>query len=581
MKKRSLSNFKTWPKPATTWNAAKKRPLFNVRASRIAKASSSAGSGIGNAASRLSLELDRAEALRTVREEDLAKLQHDRELRLDARVEVESRRIEHRLDATAPCRDQRSKRTNPPGSGTRPTRAWNWIPSRSNSKNNKTICGPSGWRGSIVRPICIEADGLESRVVNLRAVLLHSKRSAGTLLADGNDGRAKEPATPATPNDADSNDSAISQREAELLRISEELAAQRFALTEYVDRLVRRGKRGVWKNRESLRSCAGWRNTSRAKSAVAENESRRFRPGMPGTRSGRASSLRQSGSKRGRQGRKPSRRPGVRNWGGAMSIYGSDNLERRENALAELCRRWSVRRRQEIDHLRTEHSRCRQLRLECVAHQAFLNQHEQEIETQRHSVQTQAMIVETARRKLLRTVENPLLAEKRIERLSRRFRSSLAKAEAQLEEQRQAVLKEREQLEEVYRLALEQTKNRPVPNAGRRTSWRNWNISSSVLRGGKSFWTRRKPFGKCRPRCSNASGSISRRSTVWRASVGSDSRFDTACASGVMGIAFVVIAFMRLDIGLAKCGDQRAMSLISTLVEVGIDDFRYIAAGQP
>jgi hypothetical protein len=133
----------------------------------------------------------------------------------------------------------------------------------------------------------------------------------------------------------------------------------------------------------------------------------------------------------------------------------AQNLERREKALAVLCRRWSERRREEIEQLRAEHRRCRQFRLKWVAQEALMIRREKALEGQRQLLERQQLIVEKASQQLLQTVENPLLAAKRIERLHRRLRSSLAKTDAKLQEERQAVAAERKTLEEAYRRAWE------------------------------------------------------------------------------------------------------------------------------
>ena len=296
----------------------------------------------------------------------------------------------------------------------------------------------------------VEADGLESRVVNLRAVLLQLDEQRRSLHVE--EGRTSKAPKPASSNENCANDIAIKQREMELVRISEELASQQFDLQEQVDRLA--VAREAWRSEESriveeLAQLA--EQVRRREDRVAENEKAigfdqecldRDRAALKllGERA-EAWQARQEAVEatwhsefgvtgcRSAAARAKSRTSGKR-LGGAMP-----SLERTPPAGSRSPAHRTPTLRENAGS-------------KWAAQQTILSEREHTVEQQQHSLETQALLVEKARQKLLQSIENPLLAEKRVERLSRRLHSSLAKTEARIEKQRQAILAEREELGE-------------------------------------------------------------------------------------------------------------------------------------
>jgi hypothetical protein len=297
----------------------------------------------------------------------------------------------------------------------------------------------------------VEADGLESRIVNLRAVLLQLETSGR---------RAPQSTDPSTVPSR--TESAAAQNESDqaqaLVQRSEELDARQCALLEEANRLT--AAQDAWRAEQlqiaddlaDLTEQVRFRENQLAgdEQAVAfeherlELERARFKQQCERSEAWRAKQSTIESTWRSELARRD-----------IDLRLRTQNLERREIALAELFRRLSERRRGELEHLRIELRRCQQLRSAWTAQQAHLDQREEAIERQQHDVETRALIVETARRKFLVSAGKPLLADKRIKLAGKRVCRAQAKANARLQQRQQAIHAEREELDNAVREACE------------------------------------------------------------------------------------------------------------------------------
>jgi hypothetical protein len=301
----------------------------------------------------------------------------------------------------------------------------------------------------------VEADGLESRIVNLRAVMLQleeQRQTAGTESPKSDDS-SSSPSRAESPTVKNGSD-----REQALVRRSEELDARHYALVEQANRLAAENE--SWRA-EQLRiadeladlteqvrrrenQIAGDEQAIAFEHQRLEQDQARFKQLCARSEAWRAKQTTVEATWRSELARRD-----------IDLRLRTRNLERRENSLVELFRRWSERRRGEVEHLRSEIRRCQQLRSAWIAQQAILDQREQAIEKQQHHVETRALIVETARRKFLVSAGKPLLAEKRIERAGKQLARAQSTMNARLEQQRESVRAEREQLDSAFRHACE------------------------------------------------------------------------------------------------------------------------------
>lgn len=301
----------------------------------------------------------------------------------------------------------------------------------------------------------IEADGIESRVVNLRAILLHLEgeraRTQGSHAVD-----MPMPSAPAPPM-APAN-SAIANRQAELEQLAGDLADQRLGLIEQTDRLAE--ARQSWRQEESrvVEEMADLaEQLRRREEQVAESEIaiafeeehldkdrlalRQLRERLEAWQSRH---LTQKAVWRAEAGR----------LGSELRLRGRQ-VERREKALTELCHRWSERRGREVLQLRTEHRRCEKLRMEWTQKGEAFDGREKSLSQRECDVAARALVLEQARQQMLDVSSNRLLAEKRLERLDRHVRSAMAKAETGIADRWETLIGEREQLESLFRQTSE------------------------------------------------------------------------------------------------------------------------------
>jgi hypothetical protein len=127
--------------------------------------------------------------------------------------------------------------------------------------------------------------------------------------------------------------------------------------------------------------------------------------------------------------------------------------ERRERALAELCRRWSRRRAEELGRLRAELRHCEELRRLASDQTTTAERQGQAVRQEQQALAEQALALEQARQDLFGQSDNPAAAAKRLERLRRHWSGRTAAAERDLEKRRKALVAEAARLNERLRQA--------------------------------------------------------------------------------------------------------------------------------
>jgi hypothetical protein len=297
-----------------------------------------------------------------------------------------------------------------------------------------------------VSKLRIEAAGLESRIVNLRAVLLQAQTDRGPqpVLADVFD---------KLPTCSAENVPAVEERSAELERLIAEVSDQRRLLVDQTDRLAE--ARETWRDEEKrlvreieqlgerLRS---WENRliKREKRSVEEENA------LEGERT----NLEQMRDRLDAwQARLLSREGELREK--TLRVEADlhqrcRQIERREIEMAELCRRWGERRRAEVLALRTEHRRCAKLRVLWQRRQNHIDQRERALAEQQRDVAAQSLVVESARQRLVAAGSDPRVAARKIERLQRRIDRANGKQNDKLEARWQALRAEKTALAELF-----------------------------------------------------------------------------------------------------------------------------------
>jgi exonuclease SbcC len=128
--------------------------------------------------------------------------------------------------------------------------------------------------------------------------------------------------------------------------------------------------------------------------------------------------------------------------------------EREETAAAwvrrleALRRRWILRRRQEVDALRTARRRCEEVRLQYETLWQDCQQRQAQLAQCQRALAGQTIALERFRQECLTRSSNSPAAEKRLERLRRRNLARIEADERQLAEERSALLAETARLEE-------------------------------------------------------------------------------------------------------------------------------------
>ena len=309
----------------------------------------------------------------------------------------------------------------------------------------------------------IEIDGLQSRAVNLRSVLLNleaqriSFRGAGSIANDAIPFPVEKLTSPSNNVVVQSVD-ATDLHHRKLETLVDDLADQRLILNEQINRLA--SARESWREEEErvIAELSSLTEQLRQREdQVEENEKAiafekdqlerertrmcEFRERLEGWQSRLEMTESRSKAESERIDLELQQR--------------SKQLERRDRALTEICKRWSDRRRREVIQLRTEHRRCEQLRMTWSAERSTHEQLEKQLADLELQLAARSLILEHAQQELLKSVDDHLLAEKRLERLGRHVRSTLNKNEKKLERRWQASVAENHQLSDLYRQVSE------------------------------------------------------------------------------------------------------------------------------
>jgi hypothetical protein len=299
----------------------------------------------------------------------------------------------------------------------------------------------------------IEAGGLESRIVNRRAILLQLESQRDSAVAGDNHSPLSLPIAAEPPAAEDSDVS-----RAELKKLAGDLADQRLALLEQIDQLATARER--WREEEAriveemeelgeqLRQRENQVSERETAAAFEEENLDKERTALGQVRE--HVELWQS--------RVKSREVSWQAESGRAELEHqrrSQLVDRREKAVGELYRRWSERRRQELQQLRAEHGRCEKQRKAWLEMQSGFEQRESYLRDLQRDVAARSLILEQARQNLLQSVKDPALAEKRLKWLDSHVRKSIARSEAELAAIQNAIGEERTALEELFRQTSE------------------------------------------------------------------------------------------------------------------------------
>ena len=325
-----------------------------------------------------------------------------------------------------------------------------------------------------------EADGLEARIANARSALQELERqraaSATASLAVPDFVPAPPSAANADGTDAEAlrhlehelqaAEEELARRRAHLDRVAGELADQRWALREQTERLALAQRTWAEEQQcflEELEALAGQVREQEQDLAGRAEALDDFEARLRHTEAAQRHARLNLEAWQSRLAVRESDWQGERDRGRADLLSRSRQAERREQALAELCRRWSERRRQEVQELRAELERCAALRRAWAAQTAEGEKRAAGLQEQQARLAEQALALEQARQELLGQVENPALAERRLERLRRHLSAAGAKAEVALEQRRRTLAAEAADLDRRFRAAQQR-----IEEAGRR-----------------------------------------------------------------------------------------------------------------
>jgi chromosome segregation ATPase len=124
--------------------------------------------------------------------------------------------------------------------------------------------------------------------------------------------------------------------------------------------------------------------------------------------------------------------------------------ERHLAALVDLRQRWLKRRRREIEVVQAERAACEKVRQQYTALREQRRRGNRELEEQRGQLTTRALALEQFRHECLNKTADPIAAERRVERLRRRWLTENAAALRALKREREALQAEQMQIEERY-----------------------------------------------------------------------------------------------------------------------------------
>jgi hypothetical protein len=148
--------------------------------------------------------------------------------------------------------------------------------------------------------------------------------------------------------------------------------------------------------------------------------------------------------------------------------------EKHLDALVEVRQRWAKRRRQELDVVRAERAACEQLRQECNALREEWWRRGNALEEDRRLLAEKTLALEQYRQQYVVRAADAAAAERRVERLRRRWRTQNANQLRALAAERQALQEENARLEDRHTTLhkqMEELTVRETHLAQRQTAW--------------------------------------------------------------------------------------------------------------
>ncbi len=148
--------------------------------------------------------------------------------------------------------------------------------------------------------------------------------------------------------------------------------------------------------------------------------------------------------------------------------------EKHLTALVELRRRWAKRRRQELDVVRTERGACERLRQECATLRQDLWKHSTALEEERRGLAERALALEQYRQEFAIRMGDGAAAERRVDRLRRKWVAQNANLVRATAAERQILREEIARLEDQHLTLNKQMEALAVREAHliqRQTAW--------------------------------------------------------------------------------------------------------------
>jgi chromosome segregation ATPase len=163
-----------------------------------------------------------------------------------------------------------------------------------------------------------------------------------------------------------------------------------------------------------------------------------------------------------------------------------EDVQQRLGSLMELRERWHKRRHRQVLQLRARRAVCEKFREECVVLREEWSRRNAAMQQKQRSLAEQALALEQYRQEHIGKASNPKAAEKRLERLRRRWAALHASAERALANQRESVKAEVAHLGERYRQLHEQEEQVTAEQAdlsARQSAWEREQALAAIEHG--------------------------------------------------------------------------------------------------
>ncbi len=125
-----------------------------------------------------------------------------------------------------------------------------------------------------------------------------------------------------------------------------------------------------------------------------------------------------------------------------------DLAERRLGALIDLRERWGKRRQRQVCHLRAQRTACEELRREAVTLQQEWLRRSALVAKEQRALAERALALEQYRQQCISRAASPKVAEKRLERLRRRWVALAASTERTIAQERKSLESQATRLED-------------------------------------------------------------------------------------------------------------------------------------